>query len=255
VPRAGEADVLVMARDMTMERNLRTAPVESRQRYKDLVEVSSDFSWETDTDGNFIFVSPKGALGYKAEDLINKKAEGFVHSPEEFSPLPFISQRPLDNVEIWMKNKDASTACVILSCVPLISGEDGDEQWKGARGVCRNVTEERENESALARARRREQHLNYIVSTIRDELEPHNMLNAASAATSRALGVAGCRIFRRGKEATFKIAAEHGNTEELDELETKLAALDGSEDLIDFTVGKWNVLAAATNYRQRPLGK
>jgi len=64
-----------MARDMTMERNLRTALVESRQRYKDLVEVSSDFSWETNVNGEFIFVSPKGALGYQAEELINKKAE------------------------------------------------------------------------------------------------------------------------------------------------------------------------------------
>ena len=92
------SEMLVMARDMTMEQNLRTALVESRQRYKDLVEVSSDFSWETDANGKFIFVSPKGALGFKADDLINKKAEDFVLSPEEFSPLPFVSTRPLDNV-------------------------------------------------------------------------------------------------------------------------------------------------------------
>ncbi|MDA1090229.1 MAG: sensor domain-containing diguanylate cyclase [Proteobacteria bacterium] len=251
---AGGSEMLVMARDMTMERNLRTALVESRQRYKDLVEVSSDFSWETDADGRFIFVSPKGALGFKAEDLVNKKAEDFVLSPEEFSPLPFVSTRSLDNVEIWMHNKNGDTACVILSCVPLIGGEYGEEQWKGTRGVCRNITEERENESALAQARRREQHLNYIVSTIRDELEPHNMLNAAAAATARALGVAGCRIFRRGKDEAFKVAAEHGNTKGLDELESKLSALDGDDQLTDIVIGKWHVLATATNYRQRVNG-
>ncbi len=251
---ADRSEILVMARDMTMERNLRTALVESRQRYKDLVEVSSDFSWETDADGNFIFVSPKGALGFKADDLINKKAEDFVLSPEEFSPLPFVSTRPLDNVEIWMHNKNGTTACVNLSCVPLIGGEDGDEQWKGTRGVCRNVTEERENEPALAHARRREQHLNYIVSTIRDELEPHNMLNAAAAATSRALSVAGCRIFRRDKDEAFTVAAEHGNIEGLDELESKLSALDSGDQLTDFVLGKWHVLATATNYRQRVNG-
>lgn len=251
---ANGSEMLVTARDMTMERNLRTALVESRQRYKDLVEVSSDFSWETDMDGNFIFVSPRGALGFKAEDLINKKAEEYVLSPEEFSPLPFVSTRPLENVEIWMHHKNGSTACVILSCVPLISGENGDEQWKGTRGVCRNVTEERENESALARARRREQHLNYIVSTIRDELEPHNMLNAASAATARALSVAGCRIFRRGDEDIYSVAAEYGNIEGLEELETKLEALDSGDQLTDFVIGKWHVLATATNYRQRING-
>jgi len=247
-------EVLVMARDMTMERNLRTALVESRQRYKDLVEVSSDFSWETDAEGNFIFVSPRGALGYKAEELINSKAEDFVITPEEFSPLPFVSARPLDKVEIWMRRKGGETACVILSCVPLIAEEDGKEQWKGTRGICRNITDERENESALARARRREQHLNYIVSTIRDELEPHNMLNAAAAATARALGLAGCRIYRRSKDEAFMVAAEHGNTEGLEDLDSKLASLDEDDQLVDFAIGKWHVLATSTNYRQRING-
>ena len=55
VPGLGEAgEMLVTARDMTMERNLRTALVESRQRYKDLVEVSSDFSWEVNPEGESV---------------------------------------------------------------------------------------------------------------------------------------------------------------------------------------------------------
>lgn len=251
---AGNGEMMVMSRDMTMERNLRTALVESRQRYKDLVEVSSDFSWETNPEGDFIFVSPKGALGYKAEELINKKAEDFVISPEEYSPLPFISQRQLDNVEIWMRHKDESTACVVLSCVPLVTGETGREQWKGTRGICRDVTEERENESALARARRREQHLNYIVNTIREELEPHNMLNAAAAATSRALGVSGCRIYRQDDGGPFMVAAEHGDTTGLEALDKKLKPLDSGDRSVEINIGKWKVLATVTNYRQRVNG-
>ena len=87
-----------------------------------------------------------------------------------------------------MRRKDGSTACMILSCVPLIA-KDGE--WRGARGVARDVTRDREREAALTRARNREQLLNYIVSTIRDELEPHNMLEAAATATARALVAAG----------------------------------------------------------------
>ncbi|NQU61676.1 MAG: sensor domain-containing diguanylate cyclase [Rhodospirillales bacterium] len=255
VPGPGDAgEMVVMARDMTMERNLRTALVESRQRYKDLVEVSSDFSWEVNPEGKFVFVSPRGAIGYKAEELIDKKAEDFVISPEEFSPLPFVSERSLDNIEIWMHNKDGTTACVILSCVPLMAGENGGEVWKGTRGVCRDVTEERENESALARARRREQHLNYIVSTIRDELEPHNMLNAAAAATARALGVAGCRIYRRDEDDKFSTAAEHGNIEGLDKLDGQLNSLSTGGQVVEISIGKWQVLATSTNYRQSVNG-
>ncbi|MFQ5766074.1 MAG: diguanylate cyclase domain-containing protein, partial [Rhodospirillales bacterium] len=252
-PGAG-GEMVIMARDMTMERNLRTALVESRQRYKDLVEVSSDFSWEVDQDGKFVFVSPKGALGYGPEELIDRKAEEIVISPEEFSPLPFVSQQALVDVEIWLRHKDGSTVCVVVFCVPLIVEEDGKEQWKGTRGICRDVTHERENESALARARRREQHLNYIVSTIRDELEPHNMLSAAAAATARALGVAGCRIYRRADKGSFKIAAEHGNTDGLKELDAKLTSLDTGGRVVEISLGDWQVLATATNYRQRVNG-
>ena len=47
----GDGAFTLMARDVTLERNLRDALIESRKRYKDLVECSSDFVWETDADG------------------------------------------------------------------------------------------------------------------------------------------------------------------------------------------------------------
>lgn len=254
VPAGADGELVVMARDMTMERNLRTALVDSRQRYKDLVEVSSDFSWEVGADGAFSFVTPRGALGYTPEELVGKQAKDFVISPEEFSPLPFVSDRPLDDVEVWMRNKDGSVACVLVSCVPLIVTENSDDRWKGTRGVCRDVTDERENESALARARHREQHLNYIVSTIRDELEPHNMLNAAAAATARALGMAGCRIYRRNESGAFTVAAEFGNVEGLKELDASLESMKTGDNVLELTIGEWQVLATPTNYRHEVNG-
>jgi diguanylate cyclase (GGDEF)-like protein/PAS domain S-box-containing protein len=254
VPSNVAGELVVMARDLTMERNLRTALVDSRQRYKDLVEVSSDFSWEIGTDGQFTFVTPRGALGYTGEELIGRKAEEFVISPEEFSPLPFVSDRPLDDVEVWMRGKDGSTACVQVSCVPLIASENGVDKWQGTRGVCRDVTDKRENESALARARHREQHLSYIVSTIRDELEPHNMLNAAAAATARALGMSGCRIYRRDERGAFAVAAEYGNVQGLKALDAALGSMEASDKAIELTIDKWQVLATPTNYRQAVNG-
>jgi PAS domain S-box-containing protein len=185
-PDGSVEKTLVIARDLTMERNLRSTLVESRQRYKDLVEISNDFSWEVDSEGQFIFVSPQGALGYKPDELIGKKARDFVIDPDELTPFPFTTTRKLDNIEIWLTNKDRSTACMVVSALPLVKNDDETETWIGCRGVCRDVTEERESEAALARARHREQLLNYIVSQIRDEIEPHDMLMAAATATARA---------------------------------------------------------------------
>ena len=249
VPGAAGGDLLVLARDLTMERNLRSALVESRQRYKDLVEVSSDFAWEVGSDRMFTFVSPGGALGYGADELVGSRPGDYVLDADDYSPLPFVSDRALDNIELWMRRKDGSTACMIFSCVPLIA-EDGE--WRGARGVARDVTRDREREAALTRARNREQLLNYIVGTIRDELEPHNMLETAAAATARALVAAGCRIYRRTEEAAFVKAAEFGNIEGLDKLDGLLSGLE--EDALEIQVGTWQILATATHYRQSVNG-
>ena len=129
-----------------MERNLRSALVESRQRYKDLVEVSSDFAWEVNEQGTFSFVSPEGALGFTPDDMVGHHPEDFVIDAEQYHPLPFHSDRPMESVEIWMKSANGKDACVVVSCLPP-SGEEGE--WHGARSICRNVTEEREREAAL----------------------------------------------------------------------------------------------------------
>jgi diguanylate cyclase (GGDEF)-like protein/PAS domain S-box-containing protein len=246
--------LLMLARDLTMERNLRTALVDSQQRYKDLVEISSDFSWEVSTDGKFIFVSPKGAFGYSAEELVDTPAVDLAADPDEFSTVPFVSQRPLDDVELWMTCKDGTTACLVVSCVPLFEDVDGVQVWSGTRGVCRDVTDEREGEAALGRARHREQILNYIISTIRDELEPLNMLSAAAGATARALGVAGCSIYRQKEPGEFMVAAEYGNTDGLDGLIASFADMEAGGAVTSAKVGSWQTMAAPTSYRQTVNG-
>jgi diguanylate cyclase (GGDEF)-like protein/PAS domain S-box-containing protein len=243
------ASTLLLARDLTMERNLRTTLVESRQRYKDLVEIFSDFSWEVDAQGRFLFVSPQGALGYKADELVGEKARDFVIDSDDYTPFPFTTTRKLDNIEMWMSNKDGSTACVVVSALPLVKNDDDSETWIGCRGNCRDVTEERESEAALARARHREQLLNYIVSQIRDEIEPHDMLMAAATASARALGAAGSRIYREDTDrGAFAVAAEYGNVDGVDELGKKIAGLKAGE-VITVDIANWSPLLASTQYR------
>ena len=208
VPSAVNGLHLVFARDVTMERNLRNALLESRQRFKDLVEISSDFAWEVGSDGTFAFVSPKGALGFAAAALVGRRPEQLVINADDDGPLPFLTDRPLEETELWLRREDGSIASVVMTSVPVI---DEAGRWRGARGICRDVTAEREREAALAGARSREQLLNYIVRTVRDEIEPADMLNAAAAGTARALGAAGSQIFlQRG--SGFAAAAAYGET-------------------------------------------
>jgi len=252
---AGAVDkTLVLARDLTMERNLRSTLVESRQRYKDLVEISNDFSWEVDNAGRFIFVSPQGALGYKAEELIGQEARGFVIDPDDFVPFPFTTNRKVENIEMWMTHNDGNTVCMIVSALPLVKNDDESETWIGCRGVCRDVTEEREGEAALARARHREQLLNYIVSQIRDEIEPHDILMAAATATARALGAAGSRIYREDPDRRgFAVDAEYGEVAGIEGIGDKIPGLRPGE-VVDIDLPDWVGLLSATQYRNEVNG-
>ena len=246
---AEDGRFLLLGRDITLDRNLRAALVESRQRYKDLVEISSDFAWEVGADRRLVFVSPKGALGYPADELVGREPTDF------FAPMgidarqsPFATALPVEDVEVWMTQADGSPACLLATSTP-IRGEDG--QWLGARGICRDITQERLRDAALSRANNRERLLSYIVRTIRDEVDPVDMLRAAAEATARALGATGCQIFRLLPEASdFALAAQFGDGgEEKDVLDSFIAG-DHYED----RVGCWHVLATVSRYRHSSNG-
>ena len=134
---------LILGRDVTLERNLREALIESRQRYKDLIEASHEFVWETDAKGCFSFVSPRGALGYSAKELIGRRAEELLFEDEP-APGPFSTETPLEDVEVWVTRADKEPACLLLNASPLLGS---DERWRGARGVASDVTERRQQES------------------------------------------------------------------------------------------------------------
>ncbi|MEG3617318.1 sensor domain-containing diguanylate cyclase [Magnetovibrio sp. PR-2] len=207
IPHIMGDQMLYLFHDQTLDSNLRDALIESRQRFKDLVEVSSDFCWEVGTDGSFDFVSRTGALGYTPEEMIGRAPDEFIVGADEYDPIPFLTDRRVEDIEIWMNRADGGMACVVVSAIPF---HDDDGSSMGVRGVCRDVTAERERATALAQAHQREQVLGYIVNTIRDEINPTDMLGAAAAATARAMGASGCRILR------IKSHSETGSSPHID---------------------------------------
>src|SRR3546814_15888965 len=96
---------LLLGRDVTLERSLRAALVESRQRYKDLVEISNDFAWETDGEGRFAFVSPRGALGYPATTLVGRSSHELLPDPSvggDAASSPFTARCVGEEAELWV---------------------------------------------------------------------------------------------------------------------------------------------------------
>ncbi|WP_420403152.1 diguanylate cyclase domain-containing protein [Nisaea sp.] len=252
LPVDGGQYVLLFGRDISLDQNLRNALVESRQRYKDLVEISSDFAWETDADGKFVFVSTAGALGYEPDELVGRVADDFVSKLDGIQIVtPFRAKEPSTGIEFRFRRADGSVAELEASAAPLHT-EEGE--WLGARGVCRDVSEARRRDAALAKARNRERLMAYIVRTIRDELDPKAMLASAARAIARSLASDGCVICRRSTSGELVAAAELG-----DPPETFLADLLAAETkgLTPTTINDpdgAHIIAVPTDYHQRING-
>jgi diguanylate cyclase (GGDEF)-like protein/PAS domain S-box-containing protein len=206
-PLAGDA-TLVVARDDTYDVNMRRALFDSRERYRALVTISSDFAWETGASGAFIFVSPHGALGYSAEKLVGRPPRQLlVDADDEEALAPFHTREPVEHAQIWLRNADGGEACLIASSVPIVN-ERGE--WTGARGLCRDITHERLLDNELARIKMREQVVAYIVNQVREEARPQAMLDAAVAMLGRATSSAAA-VYSRAEAGDYRVSASHGN--------------------------------------------
>jgi PAS domain S-box-containing protein len=120
----------------------------SEQRFRSLVESSSDWIWEVDLEGRYTYVSPK------AEDLLGFKPEHFIgHTPFESMPpaeaervrilfQKYIqSQQPFMGMENINIHKDGRKIILETSGVPIF---DEQANLVGYRGVDRDVTEFKE---------------------------------------------------------------------------------------------------------------
>ncbi len=191
----GKARVLLIGKDITIEQNLTKALVDSRRMFKDLVECSSDFSWETDNLGCFKYISPRGILGYTAYELNGKNAADLIIDSGGSNPFDTLDK--VHNMEIWLQRSDGSKACILVSAVPII---DNSSTWQGARGTCSDITEKKEHEATLRRIKTKEQVLNRIISSFRDTVEPKDMLKSAVNSTLEGIPSAHCGILQMNEK-------------------------------------------------------
>jgi len=257
LPWADGTVALLLGRDVTLERSLRAALVESRQRYKDLVEISNDFAWETDAEGCFVFVSPRGALGYAATELVGRPARALLlaNDPEGdgAAPSPFTAKAMVEEAEIWVRNAAGEQLCLLSTALPLTA--DGGS-WIGARGVCRDITALRCHEAELAEARNRERLFSYIVNMVRRELDPARMLAATAEALMPAMALTGLSVHALVADQGGKLGealAEAGKPAHTDLLVSLLPQL-ADRHAVELHDASGDLLLRATRYRDTTNG-
>lgn len=250
----GTGRVIVLGRDISLFKNSTISNDPDLQRYKELVELSSEFMWEVDEKGRFTFVSSTEALGYKPSELIGRFAKDLIVDPEAYEKLPFLFDRPLRNIEILFQNKDKTVSCMIVSSSPLITKNGEIKTWTGCRGTCQNITKIKDNEATLIKVKHREKLLNVIVTQIRNEVNPFDMLQRAAAVTAVTLGAIASKIYRLKKLGKYSVVAEYGDAKDDDVIMSWLRKLKLNDRILSFPTKSSYVIIAPTHYRNKING-
>ncbi|MBC8433615.1 MAG: PAS domain S-box protein [Desulfobacterales bacterium] len=129
---------------------------ESEEKYRSLVESTSDWIWEMDKRGIYTYSSPKvvDLLGYKPEEIIGKTPFDLMPSEEtkRVSDIfyKFLStQKPFDSIENANLHKNGSIVVMETSGIPTFNA---DGEFSGYRGIDRDITERKQAEEALRKA-------------------------------------------------------------------------------------------------------
>lgn len=127
-------------------------------RFRSLVEATTDWIWEVDTDGIFTYASPKvtDLLGYTPQEVIGRSAFDLM-PPKEAARVQDIytaliaGRQPFNRLLNINQHKDGHEVILETSGMPLF---DSQGNWIGYRGIDRDITERREMEYALVEAER-----------------------------------------------------------------------------------------------------
>ncbi|RKY09905.1 MAG: hypothetical protein DRP66_01050 [Planctomycetota bacterium] len=135
----------VSVRDITDRKNAEERLAESRERFRSLVETTSDWIWETDRDGVYTYVSPKvkDLLGYDPDELLGKTP--FDNMPSEEAARVSgvleeirLAQKPFQAMENVNLHKDGRKVILETSGVPVY---DAYGNFCGYRGIGRDITD------------------------------------------------------------------------------------------------------------------
>ncbi len=178
---------LVCALDGSMQYNLIDALVASRQLFKDLITCTAEFVWETDEEGHFQYVSPRGAFGFSAAELDGMNVADLLMgqaNQEAGNINPFSVREPVHAKQVWLRAKDKSPVCMVINSIPVF---DSLGNYVGSRGAGHDLTAEIEQKQYLEFLKSQEETVSKIVDAIRREVEAESLFDIAGQGACDAL--------------------------------------------------------------------
>ena len=143
-----------ISRDITERITYENALRHSEERFRNLVETTSDWIWEVNVDGCYTYASPQSSelLGYEPEELLDKHFTSLMPASEAKAMQTHFGRivekgKPMHTLGNTNVHRDGRNVMLETSAVPFY-----DKEWniQGYRGIGRDITERAATEKQLA---------------------------------------------------------------------------------------------------------
>lgn len=162
---------LAVKEDVSEQKRARAEILKNEDRFKQVAECSGTWVWEVDTQGLYTYVSESGSsiVGYRPEEVVGKKFFYDFFAPEVKKELTkaafevFARKETFQNFENPNIRKDGRLVILETSGLPIL-----DEQGNllGYRGADRDITERKQNDEEIIRAKEKAEESDRLKSAL-----------------------------------------------------------------------------------------
>jgi len=126
---------------------------DNEERLRDIIFSIGDWVWEVNENGIYTYSSQKGfdLFGLSSENIVGKTPFDLMLPDEAkrvgaiFSKLA-AKKAPIKDLENWNIGKNGERICLLTNGLPIL---DNEGNLKGYRGVDKDITEYKKNETAI----------------------------------------------------------------------------------------------------------
>jgi PAS domain S-box-containing protein len=193
---AAFADQAAIALDNTERARLLRASAEalrqSKERFRELAETTSDWLWEVDENAVYTYASPRvrQLLGYEPEAVLGRTPfdlmppEEARRAAEVFAAIA-AERRPFESLENTNRHRDGRLVVLETSGIPLF---DAAGRYRGYRGIDRDISERRRLERERERLLHEEHFLAEVGGILATTLDTQKTLTNIALLAMREFG-------------------------------------------------------------------
>jgi PAS domain S-box-containing protein len=150
----GAPSILNVLTDITEQTRVQEALRKSEEKFRSYVENANDIIYSLTVEGIFTYVSPKWTelLGHGIHEVIGKSFDSFIHPADLFACQEFVRQvlmtgEKKSGIEYRIRHRNGTWQWHTTTASPL---RDDEGNIVSFLGICRDITERKSAEEAIA---------------------------------------------------------------------------------------------------------